>query len=125
MARKRIPKRKKDWEDDTEEIVKTEPDLRRADKENDETDDYFPFLKLIPEIRDMIYECLLVSKATEPIQLDESGGEFTPGGIETAILRTNRAVCIAQFGFFDSFPSMSVVIQPQGGRIPRASPVLS
>lgn len=60
-------------------------------------DDPFPFLTLPPEVRNMVYQCVLVSTALDPIRLDEGSMMFAPGGIETAILLTNRAVRIAQF----------------------------
>lgn len=132
-----------------EDIIKTEPDKKRATGEDDENDfdeddgevplkmpeqhkygwtsmrgvldrkhvlrkfhsrqeeTNFPFLSLPPEIRNMIYRYLLVSKAEnhwvrrgtgqrqmEPIELETPviGRLWRPGGIETAILSVNRQV---------------------------------
>ena len=51
----------------------------------------FPFLLLPAEIRNMIYRYLVLSKSGKPIRLDQVTS-FVPGGIETAILRTNKLV---------------------------------
>jgi hypothetical protein len=126
------PKRRKRRRED-ESVIKTEPDTRRADRENDDTfeltdeeaevkktskfttveynrylrskarskarkssqevqlHDPFPFLRLSPEIRNMIYRYLVVSKSPYPIRLDSTGC-ISQGGIETAILVANRQV---------------------------------
>src|SRR5882757_2816578 len=126
MGRKRSRKRV------DSEVIKTQRDSRRADRENDDTFNLtdeervvesmkyttapvsrylrtkarksrstarsggpFPFLHLPPEVRNMVYRHIVVSKAPYPIRLDSGSEIFSPGGIETAILLANRTVCTA------------------------------
>lgn len=54
----------------------------------------FPFLKLPPEIRNMIYRYLVVSRSDAPINLTDTSKWYTAGGIQTAILSINKQVSL-------------------------------
>lgn len=58
----------------------------------------FPFMRLPPEIREMVYYHVVIPKSHYPILLNDDI-YFRPGGIETAILSTNRNVCSTIFRF--------------------------
>ncbi|KAH8599388.1 hypothetical protein B0O99DRAFT_389738 [Bisporella sp. PMI_857] len=57
-------------------------------------DEAFPFLRFPPEIRNMIYRYMVISRAETRIHLDTGviGKFYKPGGIETAILSTCKQI---------------------------------
>jgi len=77
----------------------------------------FPFLKLPPEIRNMIYRYLVVSRSDAPINLSDISKWYTAGGIQTAILSTNKQVmcCLVRLNSVNKwYPRSST-------RLPRSS----
>lgn len=63
-------------------------------------DDPFPFMSLPGEIRNMIYRYLVVSKSKDKIRLHSSDA-FTPGGIDIAIILTNKKVFCTQHSMME------------------------